>query len=80
MYLGYNVEEECFGIRNETGWEIPRISFGQEIMVHVEGEWYRVEMKRSTASEHSHGWYLVGLYLLLLEGLSASPIYTAEAV
>lgn len=80
MYLEYNVEEECFGIRNETGWEVPRILYGQEIMVHVEGEWYRVEMKRSTASKHSLGWYLVGLNLLQLVGLTASPIYTAEAV
>ena len=80
MYLQYNAEEECFGIRDQSGWEVPCIPYGTEITVRVEGEWYRTEIKRTLSSTHSHGWYLTGLVLLALEGLTASPIYTAEAV
>lgn len=80
MYLEYNAEEECYGIRNQNGWEVSCLPYGTEIFVLVEGGWYRTEIKRSTSSKHSHGWYLVGLFLLQLDSLTASPIYTAEAV
>lgn len=80
MYLEYNAEEECYGIRDHDDWEMLCIPYGTEITVMIEGEWYWTEIKRSASSDHSHGWYLVGFYMLRLDGLTASPIYTCEAI
>lgn len=70
MYLGFNPDNDRYGILETDIWIDTGLHCGEHIQALIDDKWIDTRIELSNKYSHSHGWYLIGFENVSLERLT----------